>query len=250
MNPAAMKMKSRFGVAADWPVSYDELEPLYLEIERLLGVAGPAEAGDRWRSAPYPFAAHPLSRASRRLARGAAALKIGWQANPRAALLRGLRRPTAVQLLRRLHPRLPAPRQGLGRRHLHRQGAGQRPLRDPARAHAAAHRRRRGSAGRGDRDRRRREAGAAHRHAAPGAGLRRGRDAAPAAVAARPGRAAGRPQLSRERRLDQHRRCRRAAAQLRRPAGRRDQLGPATAPMRSPAWSAAFASAPRSTRPT
>ena len=86
MNPSAMKMKSRFGVAADWPVSYAELEPLYLEIERLLGVAGPAEAGDRWRSAPYPFAAHPLSRASRRLARGAAALKIGWQANPRAAL--------------------------------------------------------------------------------------------------------------------------------------------------------------------
>jgi choline dehydrogenase-like flavoprotein len=86
MNPAAMKMKSRFGVAADWPVSYDELEPLYLEIERFLGVAGPAEAGDRWRSAPYPLAAHPLSRASRRLGRGAAALKIGWQPNPRAAL--------------------------------------------------------------------------------------------------------------------------------------------------------------------
>ena len=86
MHPAAMKMKSRFGVAADWPVSYDELEPLYVEVERFLGVAGPADAGERRRSAPYPLAAHPLSRASRRLARGAAALGIGWQANPRAAL--------------------------------------------------------------------------------------------------------------------------------------------------------------------
>jgi len=86
MNPAAMRMKSRFGVAADWPVGYDELEPLYLEIERFLGVAGPADAGDRKRSAPYPLAAHPFSKASRRLARGAAALGIGWQANPRAAL--------------------------------------------------------------------------------------------------------------------------------------------------------------------
>ena len=86
MHPASMKMKSRFGVAADWPVTYDELEPLYVEIERFLGVAGPADTGDRKRSAPYPLAAHPLSKASRRLARGAAALGIGWQANPRAAL--------------------------------------------------------------------------------------------------------------------------------------------------------------------
>ncbi len=86
MNPAAMQMKSRFGVAADWPVSYAELEPFYVEVERLLGVAGPAAAGDRWRSAPYPLPAHPLSRASRRLAQGAAALGIAWQANPRAAL--------------------------------------------------------------------------------------------------------------------------------------------------------------------
>ena len=37
-----------------------------------------------------------------------------------------------MQLLRRLHPRLPAPRQGLGRRHLHRQGPGKRALRGAA----------------------------------------------------------------------------------------------------------------------
>ena len=87
MNPLAMAMKSRFGVAADWPVSYAELEPFYLEVERQLGVAGPADAGDRWRSAPYPSPAHPLSRASRRLGEGAARLGLAWQANPRCALL-------------------------------------------------------------------------------------------------------------------------------------------------------------------
>ncbi len=86
MNPASMAMRSRFGVAADWPVTYAELEPWYLEVERLLGVAGPAEVRDRWRSAPYPLPAHPLSRASRRLARGAAALGFAWDANPRCAL--------------------------------------------------------------------------------------------------------------------------------------------------------------------
>jgi choline dehydrogenase-like flavoprotein len=225
MNPAAMKMKSRFGVAADWPVSYAELEPLYLEIERLLGVAGPAEAGDRWRSAPYPFAAHPLSRASRRLARGAAALKIGWQPNPRAAL------PVAFD------GRPPCNYCGGCTHGCPRRDKGSADVTFIAKARAsgrceirAEHTLLRIVSGA---DRRVEaieiadalEAGAAHRHAAPGAGLRRGRDAAAAAVAARPGRAAGRPQLPRERRLDQHRRCRRAAAQLRRPAGRCDQLG-------------------------
>ena len=48
MNPASMQMRSRFGVAADWPVSYAELEPFYVEAERVLGVAGPQAVGDRW----------------------------------------------------------------------------------------------------------------------------------------------------------------------------------------------------------
>ena len=225
MNPAAMKMKSRFGVAADWPVSYAELEPLYLEVERLLGVAGPADSGDRWRSAPYPLAGAPaLARVAPAGARRRGA-EDRLAGEPARRAFGGLRRPAGVQLLRRLHPRLPAPRQGLGRRHLHRQGAGERPLRDPAGAHFAAHRRRRRQAGRGGRDRRHGQARAAHRDAAPGARLRRGRDAARAAAAARPRRRAGGPQLPRKRRLDQHRRCRRAVAELRRPAGRRDQLG-------------------------
>ena len=86
MNPASMAMKSRFGVAADWPVSYGELEPYYVEVERLLGVAGPVQARDRWRSAPYPLPAHPLSRASRKLGQGASALGIAWDPNPRCAL--------------------------------------------------------------------------------------------------------------------------------------------------------------------
>ncbi len=86
MNPAAMAMRSRFGVAADWPVTYAELEPHYVEVERLLGVAGPAEVRDRWRSAPYPLPPHPLARASRELASGAARLGVSWDPNPRCAL--------------------------------------------------------------------------------------------------------------------------------------------------------------------
>lgn len=42
---------------ADWPVSYEELEPYYAEAERAIGVAGQAGANPfaAWRSGPYPM---------------------------------------------------------------------------------------------------------------------------------------------------------------------------------------------------
>jgi choline dehydrogenase-like flavoprotein len=86
LHPDAMKMKSRFGVAADWPIDYAELEPYYLRAEELIGVAGPAAQGARWRSRGFPLPPHPLSYAARTLGRGAAALGLDWQANSRAAL--------------------------------------------------------------------------------------------------------------------------------------------------------------------
>jgi choline dehydrogenase-like flavoprotein len=86
INPDAMKMKTRFGVAADWPIDYAELEPFYAEAEELIGVAGPASQGARWRSRKFPLPAHPFSYAARTLGRGAAALGLDWQANSRAAL--------------------------------------------------------------------------------------------------------------------------------------------------------------------
>jgi choline dehydrogenase-like flavoprotein len=86
LHPDAMKMKTRFGVAADWPMDYAELEPYYLQAEELIGVAGPQRQGARWRSRGFPLPPHPLSYASRTLGNGAAALGLDWQANSRAAL--------------------------------------------------------------------------------------------------------------------------------------------------------------------
>ncbi|MHB8465952.1 MAG: GMC family oxidoreductase [Acidimicrobiales bacterium] len=42
---------------ADWPLTYDDLEPSYAEAERLVGVAGDADANPfaAWRSGPYPM---------------------------------------------------------------------------------------------------------------------------------------------------------------------------------------------------
>ncbi|NHN46536.1 GMC family oxidoreductase [Halostella sp. JP-L12] len=37
------EMGSRYGLATDWPISYDDLQPYYAEAERALGVAGPAD---------------------------------------------------------------------------------------------------------------------------------------------------------------------------------------------------------------
>ncbi len=94
MHPEAMKMRSRFGVAADWPFDYAELEPYYVEAERLIGIAGPSDPGVRTRSAPYPLPAHELSYASQKLGEGCRKLGLSWTANSVASLSKAYdRRP-------------------------------------------------------------------------------------------------------------------------------------------------------------
>lgn len=86
MNPTAMQMRTRFDVAADWPVSYAELEPYYMKTERLLGVAGPGNDKMRWRSQPYPLPAHSLSHSSHKVRQGAAQLGLDFVPNSLAIL--------------------------------------------------------------------------------------------------------------------------------------------------------------------
>lgn len=45
--PNDFKMKTLYGVANDWPVQYEELDPYYEQVEDLMAVSGPAET-------PYP----------------------------------------------------------------------------------------------------------------------------------------------------------------------------------------------------
>ncbi len=69
-HPVDFRMRSHFGDRygfADWPFSYDDLEPYYCEAERELGVSGRAGGNpfEGPRSAPYPLpplAAHPIAR--------------------------------------------------------------------------------------------------------------------------------------------------------------------------------------------
>ena len=53
--------RSNYGVGADWPVPYDELEPFYVQAEWLIGVAGPNNSPfSSPRSADYPMREFPL----------------------------------------------------------------------------------------------------------------------------------------------------------------------------------------------
>jgi choline dehydrogenase-like flavoprotein len=86
MNPQSMMMQSRFGVAADWPVSYEELEPFYCRAENLVGVAGPIKDTVRPRSVPYPQSAHAFSTHSQLLQAGFSALDMTLVPNALAVL--------------------------------------------------------------------------------------------------------------------------------------------------------------------
>jgi choline dehydrogenase-like flavoprotein len=60
MMPGDFKLKSRYGVGLDWPVSYDDLEPHYGIAEQVMLVSGPADS-PMPRSRPAPLVPHRFS---------------------------------------------------------------------------------------------------------------------------------------------------------------------------------------------
>ena len=86
LHPDAFRQYSLTGNGLDWPLGYADLEPLYAEVEAVLGVAGAAADDGRWRSGPYPLPPHPLGPGALALQTAGARLGQRWQVNPRAAL--------------------------------------------------------------------------------------------------------------------------------------------------------------------
>ncbi|MBK0333022.1 GMC family oxidoreductase [Brachybacterium sp. MASK1Z-5] len=88
-SPQDFQMASTYGVPrgsslADWPISYDDLEPYYTRVEQMLGVSG-GPWSDPWagpRRAPLPMPALPPSRLGHLLAEAAKRLGIGTQPVP------------------------------------------------------------------------------------------------------------------------------------------------------------------------
>jgi choline dehydrogenase-like flavoprotein len=80
-----LTLKSRYGLAADWPIAWADLERHYCEAERRLGVSGePGPLPEDTRSEPYPMAAMPLSYNLRVLKAWADASGIPFQGTPQA----------------------------------------------------------------------------------------------------------------------------------------------------------------------
>lgn len=89
---ADFEMRSRHGVAEDWPISYHDLEPYYSEAEAELGVAGQEDnpfAGPR--SAPFPLPAFPVGYDERIVAEAGRALGVTFHCLPQARTSREYR---------------------------------------------------------------------------------------------------------------------------------------------------------------
>ena len=84
---------------ADWPITYDELEAYYTQIEWAFGVSGRAGANryESWRSKGYPCPPMPQSRYAQKFHQGCAKLGYNSFPTPQAALSRPFNgRPATV----------------------------------------------------------------------------------------------------------------------------------------------------------
>jgi choline dehydrogenase-like flavoprotein len=71
---------------ADWPISYEELEPYYTKVDWEIGVSGSPGPFDAPRSKPFPMPPMPIKSSGVLLERGAAKLGLHAQAEPHAIL--------------------------------------------------------------------------------------------------------------------------------------------------------------------
>jgi choline dehydrogenase-like flavoprotein len=58
--PGDFKLKSRYGVGTDWPISYEDLAPHYDVVEQTMLISGPSDS-PMPRSQPFPLPPHRLS---------------------------------------------------------------------------------------------------------------------------------------------------------------------------------------------
>lgn len=58
--PTDFKVKSDYGRAHDWPISYGDLAPFYDKVARTVGVSGDAKAEEKWRPPGEPYPMPPM----------------------------------------------------------------------------------------------------------------------------------------------------------------------------------------------
>jgi choline dehydrogenase-like flavoprotein len=87
------RLRTEFGVGADWPFPHDELLPYYDEVEAVLGVSGPSPYPWGPPRTPYPLPPLLLNGAAQLMQRGCAALGIRTSPAANAAPSRAYHRP-------------------------------------------------------------------------------------------------------------------------------------------------------------
>ncbi|MBC8101529.1 MAG: GMC family oxidoreductase N-terminal domain-containing protein [Cytophagales bacterium] len=86
-HPDDFRLHADFGVGADWPLTYEALEPYLTEVEQFLGVSGPtAYPWGGPRSGGYPLPPLPLNGAALLMERGCREIGLRTSPAPNAAL--------------------------------------------------------------------------------------------------------------------------------------------------------------------
>ena len=93
-DPRDFRLRTEQGVGEDWPLSYDDLLPYYVEVERFVGVSGPASYP--WDAArEYPLPPVLRNASAQAMARGCTALGIRHCDAPAAVVSRDVARSDA-----------------------------------------------------------------------------------------------------------------------------------------------------------
>jgi choline dehydrogenase-like flavoprotein len=98
LHPSDFRVRTRDGVAADWPIDYDDLEPYYEAMEREYPVSGPARYP--WgKPHGYPYAPLQAGSAGQKLIEGCVNLGIPVVAGGAVAIPAGAvgKRPHCIQ---------------------------------------------------------------------------------------------------------------------------------------------------------
>ena len=84
LHPKDFEMNSRYGLATDWPISYEDLQPYYVAAEKELGVAGASDNPFLPRDEPFPMPAFAPSRTDVVFAEACTELGIAMHSLPKA----------------------------------------------------------------------------------------------------------------------------------------------------------------------
>ena len=100
--PNDFKINSLYGVGQDWPLTYEELEPYYCEVEDIMMIGGPQETPFP-KSRPYPLPPESFSSVDRLIAQHYNSLYIS-QPTARATIPTGKRNACCSSAVCRLCP--------------------------------------------------------------------------------------------------------------------------------------------------